>query len=62
MMNNNPMQMIQAFYEFKRNFKGDPQQEVQKLLQSGRMTQAQLNDLQAKAAMFQQMMNGTIKR
>lgn len=32
---NNPMQMIQKFMEFKNNFKGNPQEEVQKMLQSG---------------------------
>lgn len=35
--------LIQQFQEFKRNFKGDPRQQVQDLLNSGRMTQEQLD-------------------
>lgn len=54
----NPMQMIQAFNQFKKNFKGNPQEEVQKLLSSGRMSQQQLNALQAQASQFQNMLNG----
>ena len=41
--------MMQQFQQFKANFQGDPQQEVQKLLQSGRMSQEQLNQLQQTA-------------
>ena len=43
---NNPMQMIQKFMEFKNNFKGNPQEEVQKMLQSGQITQQQLDQAQ----------------
>ncbi len=35
--------LIQQFQEFKRDFKGDPRQQVQDLLNSGRMTQDQLD-------------------
>ena len=38
---NNPM--IQKLMEFKRTFKGDPQQMVQSLVKSGKITQTQLN-------------------
>lgn len=51
-------QMMQQFQQFKNNFQGDPRQEVQKLLQSGKMNQQQLNQLQAMAKQFQQFMNG----
>lgn len=54
---NNPMQMMQAFMNFKQNFTGDPQAEVAKLLQSGKLSQGQLNELQKMAAQFQNMMN-----
>lgn len=50
----NPMQMIQQFNQFRNNFHGDPQQEVQKLLATGRISQQQLNMLQQKATEFQQ--------
>lgn len=46
-------QMMQQFQQFRKNFQGDPKQEVQKLLQSGKMSQQQLNQLQAMAQQFQ---------
>lgn len=56
----NPMmqfqQMMQQFQQFKQSFQGDPKAEVEKLLQSGRMSQQQLNQLQEMAKMFQGMM------
>ena len=54
---NNPMQMFQQFQQFRQNFTGNPQQEVQKLLATGKMNQQQLNQLQSIAAQFQQMFN-----
>lgn len=54
----NPMQLIQEFQRFSSNFRGNPQEEVQKLLSSGKMSQQQLNYLQAMAQQFQQMLNG----
>lgn len=54
---NNPFAMIQQFIDFANNFKGNPQEEVQKLLQSGRMSQEQLNALQGQATQFQQLLN-----
>ena len=55
-MQNNPMQMIQAYRQFARQFKGDPEQQVKDLVASGRMTQQQLNQLQGMATQFQQLM------
>lgn len=52
----NMMQMIQQFQQFKNNFQGDPKAEVEKLLQSGRMSQQQLDQLQAAARQFMQLM------
>lgn len=46
-------QMMQQFQQFRANFQGDPKQEVEKLLQSGKMSQQQLNQLQAMAQQFQ---------
>lgn len=51
-----PMNMMQAFQQFKHSFQGDPKAEVQKLLTSGRMNQSQLNQLQAMAKQFQSML------
>lgn len=46
-------QMLQQFQQFRQSFQGDPKAEVQKLLQSGKMSQQQLNQLQAMAQQFQ---------
>ena len=55
----NPMQvMMQKFNEFRNNFKGNPQEEVQKLLNSGQVSQQQYNQLQNMATQFQQMLGG----
>ena len=56
-MQNNPMQMIQAFNQFRQSFKGDPKQEVERLVASGKINQQQLNQLQSMATEFQKMMN-----
>lgn len=38
-----PNNMLQRLKQFKSMFTGNPQQQVQQLLNSGRITQAQLN-------------------
>jgi hypothetical protein len=55
---NGPMQMIQQFMQFKQSFKGDPKAEVEKMLQSGRISQQQLNQVQQMAGQFQHMLKG----
>ena len=49
------MQMMQQFQQFKENFHGDPKAEVEKLLQSGKLNQQQLNQLQQMAKQFQSL-------
>lgn len=53
---NGMMDMIQQFIQFRQNFRGDPKAEVEKLLQSGRISQGQLNQMQQMATQFQNMM------
>ena len=53
---NGPMQMIQQFMQFKQNFKGDPKEEVQKMLQSGKISKQQLNQVQQMAGQFQNLL------
>ena len=48
--------MIQQFNQFRANFQGDPQQQVQQLLNSGKMTQQQFNQLAGLANQFQQLL------
>ena len=46
---NNPMEMLNQFKQFASSFKGDPKQEVMNLVQSGKMSQAQLQQLMGMA-------------
>ena len=55
---NGPMQIIQQFMQFKQNFKGDPKAEVEKMLQSGKISQQQLNQVQQMGGQFQHMLKG----
>ena len=52
----NFQQMVRKFQEFKANFQGDPEQVVKRLLQSGQMSQDQLNQLQQAAQIFQSLL------
>ena len=47
--------MLQRFQQFRQNFKGDPQQQVQQLLNSGRVSQSQYNQAVQMAQQFQRM-------
>ena len=38
-----PMNIVQQFMQFKKNFKGNPQQQIQQMLNSGKVSQAQYN-------------------
>ena len=48
--------LVQQFQQFKQSFQGDPRAEVEKLVQSGKISQQQLNQLQQMAGQFQQLM------
>lgn len=52
----NFQQMMQQFQQFKQTFQGDPKAEVEKLLQSGKINQQQLNMVQGLAKQFQQFL------
>lgn len=55
---NNVADMMNQFNQFKNTFSGDPKQQVMNLLQSGKMTQDQLNQLQQMAGPLYKMMGG----
>ena len=57
-MPNNPLYLMQEFMKFKNTFKGDPQQQVQQLLQSGQISQEQYNNAVQQAQQLQAMLNG----
>lgn len=55
----NPMSaMMSRLEQFRQSFSGDPRQTVQQLLNSGRMTQAQYNQLSSAATQIQRMLGG----
>lgn len=48
--------LIQQFNQFRANFQGNPQQQVQQLLSSGKMSQEQFNQLAGLANQFQRFL------
>ena len=48
--------MVQQFQQFQQTFQGDPKAEVEKLVQSGKISQQQLNQLQQVAGQFRQLL------
>lgn len=56
---NNQMNMMQQFQKFMGEMKGkNPEEEINKLLQSGRVSQQQLNQAQQMAQQMQGMFKG----
>lgn len=54
----NPMMnMITQLNQFRQTFQGNPKQQVQQLLNSGKMSQEQFNQLSQMATQIQNMMN-----
>lgn len=53
---NNMNGFLQRLNQFRQSFTGDPRQQVQQLLNSGKMTQAQYNQLSQMATQIQNML------
>ena len=53
----NMQTMIGRLNQFRQSFKGDPKQQVQELLNSGKMSQNQYNQLSQMATQIQEMLN-----
>lgn len=49
--------IIKQFNQFRQNFKGNPQEQVQSLLNSGKITQAQYDAAVKKANAIRSMFN-----
>lgn len=61
MQNMNPAnEMIQRFRQFQQMFRGDPKQQIQQMLNSGRVSQQQYNQAVQMAQNLQRMI-GTVK-
>lgn len=58
MQQQQPNNMLQRFQQFQRMFKGDPKEQVQQLLNSGRVTQAQYNQAVQMANQLQKLFSG----
>ncbi len=60
MMQNTPLgnmqNLIQQYRQFRETFQGDPQQKIQEMLNSGQITQAQINRARSMATEFQKLM------
>ena len=48
--------MMQKFMQFQKMFRGDPKQQVQQMLNSGKVSQAQYNQAVQMADQLQRMM------
>lgn len=57
-MNQNPV--MQRFQQFQKMFKGNPQEQVQQLLNSGRISQADFNKAVQMAQEFQRIFTGKV--
>ena len=57
----NMFQMMQQFQQFKNSFQGNPEEEVRRLMASGRINQQQLNQLQQQATQFINFINSMSK-
>ena len=56
MQNQMPNNMMQRFQQFAQMFRGDPRQQIQQMLNSGKVSQAQYNQAVQMAQQIQRMM------
>lgn len=56
--NNVPNNFMSRFNQFRQNFKGNPQEQVQQMLNSGKVSQEQYNRAVQMAQQFQRMFKG----
>lgn len=61
-MMQNPAQLMQQLQRFSQGLRGNPQQMVQQIIQSGRVPQDQLNAIQQQANQIYQMLGGRNNR
>lgn len=52
----NIQNMVNQFQQFRQSFQGDPRQQVQELLNTGKMSQEQFNQLSNMASQFQNLL------
>lgn len=54
----NVQQLMQQFNQFRQSFQGNPQQQIQQLMNSGKVSQEKYNWAYQQAQQFQKMLNG----
>ena len=54
---NNMKNMVQQFNQFRQSFKGNPREVVMNMVNSGQISQEQLNTAQQAAQQFKQFLN-----
>lgn len=59
MLNNNPI--VRQFIQFANSFQGDPNQKIQELLQSGKVTQADVQRATAQAKQLEPIVRMFLK-
>ena len=61
-MTGNPINMLQQFQQFRNNMQGkNPNEEIQKMLMSGQISQQQLNQAQQMAMQMQNILRGFMR-
>lgn len=53
-----PNNLIQQLMQFRQNFKGDPQAQIQQMMNTGRISQQQYNQAFQMAQQLQKMIKG----
>mgnify|MGYP007012504040 CR=1 FL=1 len=56
MQNQMPGNLLQRFQQFQQMFRGDPRQQIQQMLNSGKVSQQQYNNAVQMAQQFARMM------
>ena len=63
MFNNNGYPpMLQKFFQFQQNYQGDAKAQVQQMLNSGQITQAQYDEAVRKAQQIQSLLSSSVRR
>lgn len=57
-MNRNPMQLMNQLNMFRQTIQGDPKDQVMKMVNSGQVSQAQLNQAQQMATQLERILQG----
>lgn len=57
-MNQNPMWLMSQLNNFRQTIQGDPKEQVMRMVNSGQVSQAQLNQAQQMATQLERILQG----